>query len=1067
MRRSQLQLLLGACLVLFQVACGADTGDDLGIYLGSHPSLTGDGSAFVFEWNDSIWMASTTGGVARCLTQDGSRCDSPLVSSDGRRVVFASDREGCENHLFELDIPSGRVRQVSWHSEYTRPCAWCPGESNVICTVVRDHAGLHAQRLAVISLVRRAAEKVPFDLEAGYPSLAGDGRRLLFSSRWDAKEFRKRRSSVSTEAGEIWMHDLGTGAFTPMVREKADSRGAVWAPDGKGFYYLSGGVRNVFYRPVDAQGRAGEPVQITSFADDHVFDLAVSADGRVAVFRQAFDFCRLDLGVPGATPVRLRLRPEAGSRMRPLTRRRTYTTCWNDFGTGSVDFFADGDQIAMTVGGALYVMCTGERKPQVVYDDSLAHARDCAFASGGKVIYFTADRGDGADVWKAERKDPKRPWCESREFVLTRVTADGGCRRRFSVSPDGGSLAWLGEGGRLVFADSNGVVRARGPKVVSTGSYAWSPDGRYVLAQVTHATFQREIYLVSTEADDTWWPLTKSIGSDGSPAWSPDGAVLAWVSELPCGDGERLCYVYLDGTLEGRELRKEKAEGNKGESGLRAFENLIDSVRVTKVAASRVFFSSDSRTMAFVPPDGKGLKSVKIPNDLSPKAICDVSDGLDRWIGKAKNSDKGTLLGLVGGLPAHGGKKFGFAINRTTDVADYQEQAFRAAWGTIAHRYYDPGFHGVDWTAMRDKYLPYARNAGSVTVFGRVLQMMAGELDSSHVGYGDAEKARAKWEPRVDFNAWQEPTAHLGLRFDPSHRGAGWRIRDVVRGSPADLGGFGFAPGDIVEKVDGITVDSDTDPTSVLNGVPERTVRLTLKGREYEVKTVCCYNKVRELVGQMDIRARRERVHELSGGRFGYLDIAAMDAASLRRFQQDVFAEGVGRDGMVIDVRRNHGGSTADQMMLTLFGVAHTYMVARSGTADHLIGWAGRPVWSKPIVVLCGEESGSNAEIFSHAIKQNARGKLVGRATGGNVICTDAVSLLDYGTFRMPHLGTFLLDGRDMEYNGAQPDVEVDNLPGDLVRGVDRQLETAVSVLGEEVEAWKAAHPAREFRYAR
>ena len=67
----------------------------------------------------------------------------------------------------------------------------------------------------------------------------------------------------------------------------------------------------------------------------------------------------------------------------------------------------------------------------------------------------------------------------------------------------------------------------------------------------------------------------------------------------------------------------------------------------------------------------------------------------------------------------------------------------------------------------------------------------------------------------------------------------------------------------------------------------------------------------------------------------------------------------------------------------------------------------------------------------------------------------------------MPHLGTFLLDGRDMEYNGAQPDVEVDNLPGDLVRGVDRQLETAVSVLGEEVEAWKAAHPAREFRYAR
>ena len=41
--------------------------------------------------------------------------------------------------------------------------------------------------------------------------------------------------------------------------------------------------------------------------------------------------------------------------------------------------------------------------------------------------------------------------------------------------------------------------------------------------------------------------------------------------------------------------------------------------------------------------------------------------------------------------------------------------------------------------------------------------------------------------------------------------------------------------------------------------------------------------------------------------------------------------------------------------------------------------------WRKPIVVLCNQNSYSNAEIFSHAIKGLKRGKLVGVTTAGGV----------------------------------------------------------------------------------
>ncbi|MBQ5510753.1 MAG: hypothetical protein IIT94_06400, partial [Prevotella sp.] len=89
--------------------------------------------------------------------------------------------------------------------------------------------------------------------------------------------------------------------------------------------------------------------------------------------------------------------------------------------------------------------------------------------------------------------------------------------------------------------------------------------------------------------------------------------------------------------------------------------------------------------------------------------------------------------------------------------------------------------------------------------------------------------------------------------------------------------------------------------------------------------------------------------------------------------------------------------------------------------------------------MLCDEGTFSNGEIFSHAIKTLKRGRLVGRQTGGGVIATTDRALLDMGTFRDAQKGWFLLDGTDMENNGAKPDVEVDITPADVDAGRDPQ----------------------------
>ena len=63
----------------------------------------------------------------------------------------------------------------------------------------------------------------------------------------------------------------------------------------------------------------------------------------------------------------------------------------------------------------------------------------------------------------------------------------------------------------------------------------------------------------------------------------------------------------------------------------------------------------------------------------------------------------------------------------------------------------------------------------------------------------------------------------------------------------------------------------------------------------------------------------------------GYLHIAAMDMTNFFKFEEQLYAAGAGKDGLVIDVRENGGGSTADHLMTALTQPVHAITVPRGG----------------------------------------------------------------------------------------------------------------------------------------
>jgi Tol biopolymer transport system component/C-terminal processing protease CtpA/Prc len=513
----------------------------------------------------------------------------------------------------------------------------------------------------------------------------------------------------------------------------------------------------------------------------------------------------------------------------------------------------------------------------------------------------------------------------------------------------------------------------------------------------------------------------------------------------------------------GKAKPEAKKEDGRPEPVVVDFEGLCD--RVQRIAIehseeSRPFWSHDSKRLAFeaTVAGQRGLHTVAFPDELEPKRLTTLTGRNARWL---KEGDQ--IAWLQGGLPATltgAGKatSFAFSARATVDLGARHRAAFDEAWRIARDRFYDARLGNRDWDAVRERYGEPAARCLDPEELEVVVNLMLGELNASHLGF---RAKRSPWKP----DGWQPVTGHLGCRFDEAHEGPGLRVRDVIEGTPAHAERSRLRAGEIVTRVDGVPVGPETDLVALLTGDPDREVVLAVRGaeegsEEREVRLrPTTYDFVRRRLYDHEVRQRRARVEELSDGALGYLHVRGMDWSSFERFEEEIYAAGQGKRGLIVDVRDNGGGFTADHLLTCLTQPRHAVTVPRGGGPGYPQDRMVYARWDKPVCVLCNQNSFSNAEIFAHAIRTLRRGPIVGVPTAGGVISTGAASVLDVGTMRVPFRGWFVLGtGADMERNGCVPDHLVEALPGELPRGVDRQLEKAVEVLAAEVEA-AAARP--------
>jgi tricorn protease len=1074
------------------------------IHLANHPALSPDGATLVFDWDGDVWSVPTAGGVARRLTNHPARDREPCFSPDGKQIAFISERGGSPQ-LHVMPAAGGTPRQLTFHTAGCSLQEWCPDGRRLLIRAARDHFWRHAERFFTVSAESRQADRLLFDDYGQEGRLSPDGRRLLFAREgpvWWRKGYR------GSEASQVWLYERESKSFRRLLDEDTDCRWPLWKADGKGFYYV--GARGGSFNLWEHDFASGENKQLTRFTDDSVVFPCISRDGSTIVFRHLFDLYCYHPG-KDESPRKIDIRHDSDP-VKDRVERRVLRQA------SEAAFTADGLEIAFIAGGDLWVMDTELREPRQV-TATAEEERHPVFSPDGRTLLFTADRDTHCDIYRAVRADKDKPWWRNRRFTLERLTDDGEVKKHLTFSPDGSRIAYLRARGDLWIADADGGNAHKLIASWNELEYDWSPDGKWLVYAQSDNDFNRDIWIAPVDGSRKPFNLSRHPYNDGNPVWSPDGRLIAFTGRRGLSEVD-IHYVWLraeDDEKSGRERVVDKAiqkidkvrkkshvgaeERPPAPGQAKTPEVVIDfgnlhrrlhRITIAHSTESGLFWSPDSKKLAFTATiEGKrGTYAVEVPDDLKPKLLAAQTGSQARWLKQGNQ-----IVWLSNGLPASftpgaakptvpapsepaarrrgsattapvsdstGGYRFQ-ALQRV-DLGPRNRAAFDLCWRTMRDSWYDERLGNRDWPAIRRKYTDMAADAPDAEAFATVVLLMLGELNGSHLNfYLPGSKNYARYVPppaETPPAKWSETTAHLGVRFRPDFEGPGLKIRDVLPGSPASRKASRLRADEVILKIDDAAVDPNMDLTRVLNGPLPREVRLRVRGKDGEERDVnlwpIAYDKVQPLLYRAWLQDNRRAVERVSKGTLGYLHISAMDNKSFSQFEEQLYAVGAGKDGLVIDVRENGGGSTADHLLTALTQPVHAITVPRGGEPGYPHDRKIYATWSKPIVVLCNQNSFSNAEIFSHAVKTLKRGQLVGVPTAGGVISTGAERIMDVGVIRVPLRGWFLRDnGEDMELNGAMPDHVLWPRPGQMPRGEDVQLTKAIEVLQGDVRAWK------------
>ena len=1057
-------------LALVAIATGAFAQERLTRLL-RQPDIHGDTVAFVYAGD--IWLASANGDDARRLTSDAGMEYFPKFSPDGRWIAFTGDYSG-SRQVFVISVDGGAPRQLTYYNDVgalpprggidNRVLDWTPDGKNILFL---PHRVPWSDRMARPYVVPVAGGmETPLAIpEAGGGAYSPDGTKLVYTPI--EREFRTWKRYRGGRAQDVWTYDLVQNKAEQLTNNQYTDNQPVWIGDT--IYFTSDredGRLNLWsYDTKSKQSR-----KVTTHNDYDV--LWPSADRNSIVYEAGGYIHRFDPASQKSERIPIRVYGDFRNTM-PYHKNVRENIEW-------FMISPTGARALFVARGDVFSAPAKEGEVRNITQSSGIRERGVAWSPDGRWLAYLSDRGGEYELYV-------RPADGSGE---ERQLTSNGKAWRFapSWSPDSKLIAFSDKDHALHYVDvtSGNVTTVDKDDYGDITDYKWSPDSRWLTYTKDNEAQFSSIYVYNL-ADKRAHRLTSGMTNDADPTFDPKGRYLYFTSNRDFNltfSAWEFNYVYTDPTR--------VYVGVLAEDGPALFLPQSDEEKASappspaaeekpaaekKAAAAPVVVKIDPATFenrVRAIPGGSGAYSnlAALPNgvlymrggDSQSLRFYNIDDRKEETILEtlqgyelSANGEK-LLVSLgrnsyaivnpkPGQKPADSTLKLDNMSMRIDPKAEWQQQ-FTDAWRILRDWFYDPGMHGLDWNAIREKYgqlVPYVAHRADLDY---ILGEVAGEMNAGHVYVGSPSDINI---PRVDNGL-------LGAEIAPAD--GYYRITNIFPGenwhesfrSPLTEPGVKVREGDYILAVDGVSTKGVENFYRLLENKADRVVTLTVNStasltgaRQERVRPVKRETNLRYLEW---VQQRREYVEKASGGRIGYIHLPNTGAEGNRELVKGFYPQ-VAKDALIIDDRYNGGGFIPDRMIEILDRPVLNYWARRNVQPQATPAFAH----VGPKAMLINGYSASGGDALPYYFRKRGLGTIIGTRTWGGLIgISGNPNLMDGGSISAPQFRFFDTEGMwAVEGVGVAPDIEVVDRPDLVAAGKDPSLETAVKLLLDEL----------------
>lgn len=1042
------------------------------------PALIPDASVMVFSCQGDLWSipipqlplselnttlsskpASKFIGSAKRLTVHSAYDYSPIISPDGKTIAFASNRYSTFD-LFTIPLEGGNPVRLTFSQSDEKPLQFSD-DGNTLYYSGRElfEYPMYEQILQIpitggtpFRVFEGFASQIAFFSPSEYVITVGPS---IFGRKNYRGSYQNNLWKIATDGQEqLLTTHRGYDDF-PQIPSSRDY-----------IYYRSdeSGTFNLWRMKPDAS----EKTQCTFFQDDGIRSYQLSRNGQYAVIEadSSVYFLRC---APLSNPVQLTMDVANDNPELPEIILQTRSDA------DELSVTTDGNEYAMVIHSELVLISRELGGRGVIPSPSFGRDFQPQFRpNSDDTLLFCTDRwGYRAVALLVSEDSGSVGLRKAKSRKLIRITIDSADCHLPKWSPDGKWMGYVKSNGELWLCDSNGQNHQRFLDGWSSITYEWSPDSRWIAYSRDDEDYNSDIWIAPINRSIVPVNISQHPDEDLNPKWSQDGSILAWTTRRHSNQFD-LYYVYLKKSEDERTVEewkewektrdkkkdddspKDDADKKKKKPSLQVDSVVIDFDRIHLRSRRLTDWKGTEEIVAIDPKGDRFYFSAEVQSKTDLYSINRFGEDLKSITDGGTNPSSITLQkdgktfhylqnGAPRTIPVSGGKSEKTDFQARLNIRTQAERLYvlDEGWRGIDRGFYDPQMHGVDWQKMRYKYRRYAEQVTHRKDFEDVAELMLGELNASHMGFGYGRDSDPKWV-----------AGELGIYFDDSYPGEGLRIKTILPESPASAKKSNLQVGDVIIQIDNTPVNRQTPLGSILQGKMgiSVTVQVQRQGKMEEGSILPDnWYAIRDVAYQWMEQINRKLVDSLSNGELAYIHIQGMNRESLELFERDLYAVANGKQGLVIDVRDNGGGSTTDLLLTILTQPEHAYTIGRNGKRGYPQDRLPLYRWTKPIVVLCNEGSFSNAEIFAHSIQVIKRGIVVGTETAGGVISTSGWGTIDGGYFQLPLRGWYRIDtNQNLENGGCVPDIVVPITPNDRIQKRDPQLLKAIQVLSEK-----------------